>query len=64
MGNGVKKQENKWIFGIKGWHFFLALMIVLDVWYIWGKEFELWELAVANLLVGGVIVAVARTKSI
>ncbi len=44
----------KRIFGIKGLHLFIAFMLICNVWWIWGKEFVLWELVVANVLVGGV----------
>ena len=50
-----RKQASKWIFGIKSSHLFIALMIVCNVWWVWGMGFELWDLIFANVLVGGVI---------
>ncbi len=44
----------KWIFGIKGLHLFIAFMLICNVWWILGKGFVLWELVIANVLVGGV----------
>ena len=35
-------------------HLFIAFMLICNVWWIWGKEFVLWELVIANVLVGGV----------
>ena len=51
----MRKNESKWIFGIKGLHLFIALMIVLNVWWIWELGVGLWELILSNALVGGVI---------
>ena len=58
----MRKQGSKWMFGIKGLHLLIVLMIVLNVWWIWGLGVGLWELVFSNVLVGGAIVAVSRSK--